>query len=132
MSIALWPVSIIFVDFLRMCILLNKILISLQVLKLHDRALYGVARGMKFLPSVIRGGGRIFDLNYQVLPPNTSVFNENKHFVSFGGSIPSLQVPIFGLRGPISDARESTEGLWELFGYHYFLIKLPLFEMGPA
>ena len=60
MSIVLWPASLIFVVFLLIQILLNKIIIFLQMLKIHDRALYGVARGVKFRPSAIRGGGGHF------------------------------------------------------------------------
>ena len=57
--------SIIFVDFFwLMKILLNKIINFFRMLKLHDRALCGVARGAKFRPSAILGVGRIFDPNY--------------------------------------------------------------------
>ena len=59
MSIALWPVSVICVDFLLMYVLLNKTIIYLQMLKSHDRALCGVDKGVRFRPSAIReGGGR--------------------------------------------------------------------------
>ena len=78
-------------------ILFNKIIPFLQIsmFKLHVRALCGVARGMNFRLSAIRGGG-IFDPNW----------------------------------GPISDAREPTQGLWE--PVEKMCDKWPLFERGPA
>ena len=57
MSIALWPVSVICVDFLLMYVLLNKTILYLQMLKSHDRALCGVDKVVRFRPSAIREGG---------------------------------------------------------------------------
>ena len=128
--IVLWPVSIIFVDFFAGVDFVKYNNYFLSNAKITWQS--SLSRSQRSDVSRLRdpGRGRILDPNYQALPPCTSEFNENKHFISFGGSILGLQGQIFGLRGPILDAREPTQGLWEPFEKRRD--KWPLFERGRA